>query len=570
MSAATPARSRLDVLQALESRVLWLAMLVVHHANRVRRTPSGVKVGGHQSSSASLVSIMTALWFHHLRAPDRISVKPHASPVLHAIEYLLGHLDARYLTTLREFGGLQSYPSRLKDPVPADFSTGSVGDRGDGDDMVGARAPLRRRSLRRAAGRAPDRARGRRRAGRGRDLGGARGSGGAAPRRGAVDRGPQPPVARPRRAGHRVRPHRGHVRGGRLARDHREVRPPVGGAVRASRRRRAAPADRRHEERGVPASAVLTGRRAARPSARRRALATRAGAARGRAGGRRAGGGGARPRWPRPRAAARRLRRSGRRDRSAVGGLRLHAEGVAAADARPSGQPLRVAVAAAVGGPRGRAGGRRRRPVGRVRGRLAGGRAVRRGRDTAGAGAAPGGRPSVAPGGAWPRAHREGLDAAGVRALLRRSREQRARGRGARRDGQPRRRLLDQPGRRAEQGRDLERRRADRLVRGRHRHARAMARGRARPARRAGDRRGQPRLPARRAGRRCSTRSAGSAGPAAPPPTSASPRGRSTRRSSGWRTSRPRASNAAARRSPAATRCDAPRGCPRSRSPPSA
>jgi len=127
MPTASPTRSGIDVLQAVESRVLWLATSIVHHANRVRRTPSGVKVGGHQASSASLTSIMTALWFHHLRAPDRVSVKPHASPVLHAIEYLLGQLDRRYLTTLREFGGLQSYPSRLKDPVPADFSTGSVG-----------------------------------------------------------------------------------------------------------------------------------------------------------------------------------------------------------------------------------------------------------------------------------------------------------------------------------------------------------------------------------------------------------------------------------------------------------
>ena len=54
-------------------------------------------------------------------------MKPHASPVLHAIEYLLGQLGEEYLGTLRQFGGLQSYPSRLKDPVPADFSTGSVG-----------------------------------------------------------------------------------------------------------------------------------------------------------------------------------------------------------------------------------------------------------------------------------------------------------------------------------------------------------------------------------------------------------------------------------------------------------
>jgi pyruvate dehydrogenase E1 component len=127
-------RSDLGVLRAVESRVLWLATSIVDHANRVRETRSGVKVGGHQASSASVASIMTALYFDFLRDPDRVSVKPHASPVLHAIEYLLGMLDERYLTTLREFGGLQSYPSRLKDPVPADFSTGSVG--------IGATAPV--------------------------------------------------------------------------------------------------------------------------------------------------------------------------------------------------------------------------------------------------------------------------------------------------------------------------------------------------------------------------------------------------------------------------------------------
>src|SRR5579871_1433504 len=127
MEIATARREELAVLDAVQDRVLWLATSIVHHANRVRKTRSGVKVGGHQASSASVVSIMTALWFEHLRAPDRVSVKPHASPVLHAIEYLLGRLDARYLTSLREFGGLQSYPSRVKDPVPADFSTGSVG-----------------------------------------------------------------------------------------------------------------------------------------------------------------------------------------------------------------------------------------------------------------------------------------------------------------------------------------------------------------------------------------------------------------------------------------------------------
>ncbi|MGH3435738.1 MAG: transketolase-like TK C-terminal-containing protein [Sciscionella sp.] len=122
------------VFGELEHRVLWLATAIVHHANRVRPNPSGLKVGGHQASCASMVSIMTSLWFRHLRPEDRVSVKPHASPVLHAINYLLGELDESYLTTLRAFGGLQSYPSRSKDPDPVDYSTGSVG--------IGATAPI--------------------------------------------------------------------------------------------------------------------------------------------------------------------------------------------------------------------------------------------------------------------------------------------------------------------------------------------------------------------------------------------------------------------------------------------
>ncbi|MCX5536814.1 pyruvate dehydrogenase [Streptomyces sp. NBC_00006] len=114
--------------------MLWLSTAVIDHANRVRPNPSGLKVGGHQASSASMTSIMTALWFHQLGAEDRVSVKPHASPALHAINYLLGELDEEQLTTLRSFGGLQSYPSRTKDPDPVDYSTGSVG--------IGATAPL--------------------------------------------------------------------------------------------------------------------------------------------------------------------------------------------------------------------------------------------------------------------------------------------------------------------------------------------------------------------------------------------------------------------------------------------
>ncbi|MGC4897495.1 transketolase-like TK C-terminal-containing protein [Micromonospora sp. DT31] len=121
-------------LREVEERVLWLANAIVDHANRVRPNPSGLKVGGHQASSASITTIMTALWLETLGPEDRVSVKPHASPVLHALEFLLGWLPAEKLTTLREFGGLQSYPSRLKDPVPADYSTGSVG--------IGATAPI--------------------------------------------------------------------------------------------------------------------------------------------------------------------------------------------------------------------------------------------------------------------------------------------------------------------------------------------------------------------------------------------------------------------------------------------
>ncbi|MCF6734187.1 hypothetical protein [Blastococcus sp. KM273129] len=139
MTDPAPGAARPDApddaaLREIEQRVLWLATAIVDHANRVRPNPSGLKVGGHQASSASMVTIMTALWLEQLTAEDRVSVKPHASPVLHALEFLLGQLDASWLTTLREFGGLQSYPSRLKDPVPADYSTGSVG--------IGATAPI--------------------------------------------------------------------------------------------------------------------------------------------------------------------------------------------------------------------------------------------------------------------------------------------------------------------------------------------------------------------------------------------------------------------------------------------
>src|SRR3954451_10052416 len=124
----------LRTLAAIERRVLWLAVRIVDFANRERPKLDSLKVGGHQASSASMATLMTALYFADLDGSDRVSVKPHASPVLHAIEYLLGRLDRSYLTRLRDFGGLQSYPSRTKDPFPVDYSTGSVG--------LGSAAPL--------------------------------------------------------------------------------------------------------------------------------------------------------------------------------------------------------------------------------------------------------------------------------------------------------------------------------------------------------------------------------------------------------------------------------------------
>ena len=121
------ADSEVDILERIQERVLWLSMQIVHYANSERENGSGAKVGGHQASCASMVSLMTALYFHSLRFGDRVSVKPHGSPVYHAIQYLLGNLPEEKLRQFRSFKGLQSYPSRTKDVDQVDFSTGSVG-----------------------------------------------------------------------------------------------------------------------------------------------------------------------------------------------------------------------------------------------------------------------------------------------------------------------------------------------------------------------------------------------------------------------------------------------------------
>jgi pyruvate dehydrogenase E1 component len=119
--------SDIEALQILEERLRWLSAWTIHHANHLRENADGLKVGGHQASCASMTAIMAALYFHALGPNDRVAVKPHAGPVLHAIHYLLGSQSREALENFRGFGGAQSYPSRTKDSIPVDFSTGSVG-----------------------------------------------------------------------------------------------------------------------------------------------------------------------------------------------------------------------------------------------------------------------------------------------------------------------------------------------------------------------------------------------------------------------------------------------------------
>src|SRR3569623_213265 len=121
-SAAT-----LPILSALERKVLWLASWMIHNANHLRENADGLKVGGHQASSASMATIMTALYFGVLKPTDRDAVKPHASPIFHAIQYLLGKQTRERMENFRGYKGAQSYPSRTMDADDGDFSTGAVG-----------------------------------------------------------------------------------------------------------------------------------------------------------------------------------------------------------------------------------------------------------------------------------------------------------------------------------------------------------------------------------------------------------------------------------------------------------
>ena len=108
-------------LKTIEKRLLWLSCWMIHNANHLRENTDGLKVGGHQASCASMVSIMTALYFYILKPEDHVAVKPHASPVFHAIQYLMGNQSREKLENFRGFGGAQSYPSRTKDIDDVDF-----------------------------------------------------------------------------------------------------------------------------------------------------------------------------------------------------------------------------------------------------------------------------------------------------------------------------------------------------------------------------------------------------------------------------------------------------------------
>src|SRR6266403_289699 len=123
---AAPA-DKLRSLQALERKVLWLSTWMIHNANHLRPSRDGLKVGGHQASSASVATLMTALYLDVMRPQDRVAVKPHAAPLFHALQYLLGNQSRDKLERFRALGGAQAYPSRSKDGDIVDFSTGSVG-----------------------------------------------------------------------------------------------------------------------------------------------------------------------------------------------------------------------------------------------------------------------------------------------------------------------------------------------------------------------------------------------------------------------------------------------------------
>ncbi|MBY8821991.1 transketolase [Sphingomonas colocasiae] len=127
IAARAERKRRVTYLEWIDARLRWLSAWTIHNANHLRDSRDGLKVGGHQASCASMSTIMSTLYFHALGPNDKVAVKPHAGPLLHAIHYMLGNQELDQLQRFRGLGGAQSYPSRTKDRIPVDFSTGSVG-----------------------------------------------------------------------------------------------------------------------------------------------------------------------------------------------------------------------------------------------------------------------------------------------------------------------------------------------------------------------------------------------------------------------------------------------------------
>ena len=63
------AAERIRTLETIEQRLLWLSTLIIHHANNVRPNPP--RPDRRASFRASVVSIMTALYFHFLKRGPR-------------------------------------------------------------------------------------------------------------------------------------------------------------------------------------------------------------------------------------------------------------------------------------------------------------------------------------------------------------------------------------------------------------------------------------------------------------------------------------------------------------------
>ena len=241
-----------DILRLIEKRLLWLSTYSVHYANNLRAGSENIKIGGHQASSSSVVSLMTAMFFRWLKTGDRLAIKPHASPVLHAAHALRGDLPLERLRDLRAFGGLQAYPSRSKDEYPRRFlhrlARAALGRR----LVRGAHAVLHRRSLRRGPAAALHLPGGRRRTGRGQHLGGAGRGIRRASRQRHLGGGPEPTEPGPRRARRQGAADSRSVPSARLARGGAQIRKAPAGRVRAQERRIAEAAHRRHVERRVP------------------------------------------------------------------------------------------------------------------------------------------------------------------------------------------------------------------------------------------------------------------------------------------------------------------------------